>query len=112
MIFDAKKELERSEVQMIISSLSTQDKKIIAKLLDNNKDNLKITFDDIKKLMLIPAMLPQDVVSDMIKGMINNSQSKIEKRLPDIKKLIRKDDLELINKLSFLPEWLKVMLNE
>lgn len=112
MIFDAKKELERSEVQMIVSSLSTEDKKIIAKLLDNNKNNLKITFDDIKKLMTIPAMLPQDVVSDMIKGMINNSQSKIEKRLPDIKKLIGKDDLELINKLSFLPEWLKVMLNE
>lgn len=112
MIFDAKKELERSEVQMIVSSLSTQDKKIIAKVLDNNKDNLKITFDDIKKLMSIPASLPPDVVSDMIKSMINNSQSKIEKRISDVKMVISKEDLELITQLSFIPDWLKVMLNE
>ncbi len=112
MQFNAKKELERSEVQMIVSSLSTQDKKIIAKVLDNNKDNLKITFDDIKKLMSIPASLPQDVVSDMIKSMINNSQSKIEKRISDVKMVISKEDLELITQLSFIPDWLKVMLNE
>ena len=112
MQFNAKKELERSEVQMIVSSLSTQDKKIIAKVLDNNKDNLKITFDDIKKLMSIPASLPPDVVSDMIKSMIKNSQSKIEKRISDVKMVISKEDLELITQLSFIPDWLKVMLNE
>lgn len=113
MILDAKKELFKPEASLVIGSLAVEDKKILAKILFKYKESLNLEAVDIEQLLLYStASLPFEIINQMITGMINNMRTKIETAFPTYSKVLSKEDMKLIATLSFIPDWLKAMLNE
>ena len=110
MILDMKKDLMKPELKMIIGALISEDKKIISELLDSHKEDLGITFNDIKELVLSSSIIPSDAVYGMINTAIENSKSKVEDSIKRFKTLLTEKDLQLIAKLSFIPDWIKAKL--
>lgn len=110
MIADLKKDLLNPELKILVGAMSSDDKKVISELLDSHKEDIGITFNDIKELVLSTSIIPSTIVYNMISSAMESSKDKIESAMQKYKQYITDKDRQLISKLSFLPDWFKVML--
>jgi len=91
-IMITKEMLNKNETRIFLSSLSKKDKRIIAKILLENKEELELNDDKIIRLFNSSLKIPSVVLISMVKNMI--PKKKLKPLLEKLEKTKFFDDIQ------------------